>query len=221
MRFYALKRIVSNIASSIVLTLSIASLFSTHAFAADQSVPTDANKVCPIKVGQNIPSIELQDVNGKKVSLNAEIAKKPTILIFYRGGWCPYCNIHLGELKKIEGELKALGYQMVAVSPDLPENLKSTLDKNELTYTLLSDNKAMAVKALGLGFEVDAETYKKYLSYNINLEKESGEKHHILPIPTALILDKEGLVKFSFASPNYKVRIDNSVLLAAAKAALK
>lgn len=195
-------------------------LMSTTLMADQHGVPEDANKVCPIKVGQTIPKISLLDVNGKDVSLNAEIAKKPTVLIFYRGGWCPYCNIHLGELKTIEKDLEALGYQVVAVSPDRPENLKKSLDKNELTYTLLSDNKANAVKTLGLGFKVDDETYKKYLGYNINLEKASGQNHHILPIPTALILDKDGLVRFSFASPNYKVRVDTTVLLAAAKAAL-
>ena len=205
---------------SLISAALVIALLSTQALADRHAVPDDANKVCPIKIGQNIPQLVLQDVNGKDISLNAELAKKPTVLIFYRGGWCPYCNIHLGELKKAEKDLKAMGYQVVAVSPDLPNNLKASLDKNELTYTLLSDSKANAVKALGLGFKVDDETYKKYLGYDINLEKASGEKHHILPIPAALILDKEGLVKFSFTSPNYKVRIDNAVLLAAAKAAL-
>ncbi|WP_086934585.1 peroxiredoxin-like family protein [Agarilytica rhodophyticola] len=184
-------------------------------------VPEDAAKVCPIKVGQEIPKVTLQGIDGKNVDLAAKIGEKPTVLVFYRGGWCPYCNVHLGELKTIESDLKAMGYQIVAISPDLPKNLKQSMDKNEISYTLLSDSKATAVKAMGLAFKVDAETYKKYLGYNIDLEEASGEKHHILPVPAALITDTSGKVRFSFHSPDYKVRIDTDVLLAAAKSALK
>ena len=205
-----------------VLALSLA-LSATNALAGkitDGSVPQDAEKVCPIKVGQNLPDVNVQDVNGKTIKLKDLVSKKPTVMIFYRGSWCPYCNVHLGELKKMEGELEALGYQIIAMSPDLPKNLKESQSEHEMKYTLVSDSKAEASKALGLAFEVDADTYKKYLGYGINLEKASGEKHHILPVPAALVLDQDGLVHFSFVSPNYKVRINNDVLLSAAKAAV-
>lgn len=201
------------------IALFIISVCSPSVMAKD--VPEDAANVCPIKVGQSLPSLTLQDIDGKDFNLNQSIAKKPTVLVFYRGGWCPYCNVHLGELKTIEDSLKKLGYQIIAVSPDLPKNLQASMDKNEITYNLLSDSKATAVKSLGLAFKVDAETYKKYLGYDINLEEASGEKHHILPVPAAIITDTSGKVRFSFHSPDYKVRIDTDVLLAAAKSALK
>jgi len=206
-----------------VLALSLV-LSATNVLAGkltDGRVPHDAEKVCPIKVGQSLPDVNVQDVNGKAINLKDLVSKKPTVMIFYRGSWCPYCNVHLGELKKMETELEALGYQIIAMSPDLPKNLKESQDKHEMKYLLVSDSKAEASKALGLAFKVDADTYKKYLGYGINLEKASGEKHHILPVPAALVLDQEGLVHFSFASPNYKVRIDNDVLLSAAKAAVR
>ncbi len=188
---------------------------------AGKAVPASASDTCPIKVGESIPALTLSGLDAKPVDLNALVAKKPTVLIFYRGSWCPYCNTHLGELQTVEGDLKALGYQVVAVSPDLPKNLKTSVAKNDLSYTLLSDSQVTAAKALGLAFRLDDETYKTYLNYDINLEKASGEKHHVLPIPAAIVLDTEGTVQFVFSSPDYKVRVNKEVLLAAAKAAVK
>lgn len=185
-----------------------------------QDITDDPNKVCPIKVGQSIPSLTLQDIHGKPFDLNKAVAKQATILIFYRGSWCPYCNTHLGELKTVEKDLKALGYQIIALSPDLPSNLKKSMDKNALSYQLVSDSKADAARSLGLAFHVDDELNKLYQGYSIDLNKASGEKHRLLPVPAAVVLDTSGTVQFIFFAPDYKVRISPKVLLAAAEAAL-
>ena len=200
------------------LTLVLAAAAAGVAVAG--KLPTDASMVCPIKVGQSLPPLEVMDIDGAPVKLNDVVAQKPTILVFYRGSWCPYCNTHLAELRNVEADLKKLGYQIVALSPDLPENLKKSVDKNELEYSLLSDSKIAVAKALGLAFELDSETYAKYLGYGINLEEASGEKHHALPVPAAIVLDTNGVVKFTFASPDYKVRINSKLLLAAAESSL-
>lgn len=200
---------------SLYYVLFVLSLSSSFVLAGD--VPTDPNDVCPIKVAQPLPELELIDIEGKKFDLNAAVSRQPTLLIFYRGSWCPYCNTHLGELKTIEPDLEKLGYQIIAVSPDLPQNLKKSVKEHNIDYTLVSDSKALAAKALGLAFKVDAETYKKYLGYGINLEESSGETHHLLPVPAAVLLNTDGAVDFVFSSPNYKVRVDTPVLLAAAK----
>lgn len=202
---------------ALVLTLSSSWLFAE----ASVQLPDTASAVCPIKVGETLPPLLLQGLDGKDVNLGESVAGQPSILIFYRGSWCPYCNVHLGELKTIEAELKQLGYAIIAVSPDLPANLKKSVDKNKLDYRLLSDSKATAAKALGLAYRVDDALYQKLLGYEINLEAASGEQHHILPVPAAIVLDKKGTVKFVFASPDYKVRVDTELLLAAAKSALK
>lgn len=210
------------IRSQYVLQVFTLLFFSVIGFSASSAnLPLTAENTCPIKVGQSLPDLTLHDIEGKAFDLNMAVAKKPTVLIFYRGGWCPYCNVHLADLRKIEGDLKEMGYQMLAISPDLPVNLKKSIEEHGLGYTLISDSKAVAATALGLAFKVDAKTYEKYLSFNINLEKASGETHHALPIPAAILLDTTGMVKFVFAGPDYKTRIDNDVLLAAAKSALK
>ncbi len=190
---------------------------SFSVFAHDQ-IPTDANDVRPIMVGQKVPAANVINAEGKTVSLQLLLAKKPSLVIFYRGGWCPYCNTHLAELRKIEQPLKSKGFQVIAVSPDLPKYLKVTGSKHKLGYTLVSDAKAEAIKALGLAFEMEADMLKKYAEYGIDLEKNSGEKHHLLPVPAALLIDTDGTVVFNFVSPNYKVRVSNNVIMAAADA---
>ncbi len=147
-------------------------------------------------------------------------AEQPTILIFYRGGWCPYCSRHMAELQKIEGQIVEMGYQILAISVDRPEVLRETLTDQELTYTLLSDSPADAMKAFGVAYRVDDNTVARYKSIGIDFEKNTGYDHHILPAPAVFILDQEGTVKFQYVNPDYKQRINGDVLLTAAKAYL-
>ncbi len=185
-------------------------------YASD--VPLSAKDVQPILVGETVPEMALKNIAGDKVMLRALIQEKPTVLIFYRGSWCPYCNTHLANLRKIEDDLKQLGFQIVAVSPDQPAFLKETVQKNQLGYTLLSDSDMALAKALGLAYKVDDDTIQKYDEYGIDLEKNAGRGHHLLPVPAAILVNTEGQVTFTFVAPDYKVRVDNTVLLAAAKA---
>jgi len=197
--------------------------FSLFFFSAqaNNEVPFDAKSVHPIKVGENLPKLILKDIEGDAFDLNKAVSAKRTILVFYRGSWCPYCNVHLGELQTVQESLQQLGYQIIAVSPDRPQNLRTSVEKNTLQYRLVSDSQARAAKALGLAFKVDDATYARYVEdYGIDLESASGEKHHLLPVPAAIVLDTGGQVRFVFSSPNYKVRVNTEELLTAAEAAL-
>ena len=170
-------------------------------FATAQGVVAKkADEVVPIMVSQKIPDVDLQDINGKVFSLRKAVKEKPALLIFYRGGWCPYCNTHLAELRKIEQQLIDKGFQIIAISPDKPKDLRETMDKHKLGYTLASDSERSAIKAFGLAFET--------------------RKRGILPVPTAMLVNKKGEVTFSFVAPNFRVRIDNGIILAAAEAQL-
>ena len=181
---------------------------------------TAAEGLRPLMIGEEIPDLKLKDSGGKEIRLRAVAEEQPLVLIFYRGSWCPYCNLHLAQLQKIDPQLRGLGYRIIAISPDLPENLKTSIDKNELTYTLLSDSTMAAAKAFGLAFTVDDTTLTKYAEYGIDLESASGEKHHMLPVPAVFLVGTDGVVDFVYANPDYKKRIDSEVLLAAAKAAM-
>lgn len=189
-----------------------------HQNTAMHGIVPSADQIHPLLLGSAMPDAAMQTIDGKPTRLKDQVNSKPTVLVFYRGGWCPYCNTQLSELRKIRKPLEDMGYQMIAISPDLPVELNKTLDKDQLDYTLLSDSKAEALTAFGIGFRVDDATIKEYKSYGIDLEKASGENHHALPVPSVFIVDGMGVLQFSYSHPDYKVRVPGKVVLAAAQA---
>ena len=140
------------------------------------------------------------------------------VLTFFRGGWCPYCNLHLSELRLAEEQLKDMGFDIWFISIDKPELLLESLDDPNIGYTIYSDSSLSATRAFGLAFRVDDELNEKYLSYDIDLERASGEDHHVLPAPATYIIGADGVINFAYINPDYKVRLHPDVLLVAAKA---
>jgi len=201
------------------VTLAVLCLATPVVGRAQHGAPTSAQDITPLLIGASVPDVTLQTPDGKAFNLKATVAKKPTVLIFYRGGWCPYCNTYLGQLQAAEAGLLNLGYQILAISPDRPPKLGESVEKGKLTYTLLSDSSMKAAQAFGIAFRVDDVTLEKYKDYGIDLEAASGEKHHLLPVPAVFIVGTDGVIAFVYANPNYKVRLTPEVLLAAAKAA--
>jgi peroxiredoxin len=170
----------------------------------------------PMDVGQRIPDLVLETEDRQSLDLRAEARKKPLVLIFYRGGWCPYCNLQLGQLQAVDSKLSELGYRIIAISPDLPEKLAESRGKHDLSYTLVSDSSMAAARAFGIAFTVDDATLAAYAEHGIDLEKASGKTHHMLPIPSVFIVGTNEVINFVYSNPDYKVRIDPDELLAAA-----
>lgn len=192
------------------LKLIMASLlFSSMVFS---QVPKNAEDVSPLLVGESIPEATLLDAYGKQISLKSIVKNKPTVLVFYRGGWCPYCNTQLGGLAEVEQEVLSLGYQIIAVSPDKYQNLKPTMDSNAVGYTLYADSDATLIKAVGIGYQTP-EASKAFI-----VKKTSMEATNILPVPTVMVLNTDGDILFEYINPNYKVRLSEKLLLAVLKA---
>lgn len=126
----------------------------------------------------------------------------------------------MGELIRIEPTLLELGYQILAVSADSPEVLQQSQTKHKPNYRLLSDHSMRGATALGIAWRLDEQTLEKYRGFGVDLEKASGETHHLLPVPTAYVIGTDGLIKFAYTNPDHRVRIQADVLLAMAKAAL-
>lgn len=205
--------------ASALLCISPFSLFAADTAAPVSAIAKAPTEVHPLLLGSAVPDVTLNALDGKAVSLREVVAGKPALLVFYRGGWCPYCNLQLQGLRLIREKIEALGYQMIAISPDSPESMRKTLDKTPVEYTLLSDAKADAIRAFGLAFQVDASTIEKYKGYGIDLEQASGgETHHALPVPAVYLVDADGTLQFSFVHPDYTVRVPEGVVLAAAEA---
>ena len=206
----------------ITLTLALALGLAAAAGADDavRPIPETAEETHPLAVGASRPSVTLQTAAGAAFDLAAAVRRQPAVLIFYRGGWCPYCNVHLGQLQEAEADLRALGYQILAISPDRPEKLAESVEKLQPDYVLLSDRTMAAAQAFGIAFRVDDATLEKYKGFGIDLEAASGETHHLLPVPAVFIVGTDGRIRFAYANPDYKVRLSPEELLTAAKAAL-
>jgi peroxiredoxin len=153
----------------------------------------------------------LKSLENTDVDLTELISKKRTVLVFYRGGWCPYCNAHLAALAEAEKELLDLGYQIIAISPDAPANLKVTDDKEKLNYLLLSDSTGKLSKSVGIAFQAP-ENYKATIA-----KGSDGMNNSFLPVPAVFILNVNAEIEFEHIAPNFKNRISNDLLIAVAK----
>ena len=180
-------------------------------------VSNSAEEVCPIKIGAEIPDAIIKTLDHKEISIREIIDGKKSIIIFYRGGWCPYCNLHLSDLQNVENDLVKLGYKLIAISMDKPENLIATVDKHTLKYDLYSDSEAEVCKAFGIAFKVEDEYVNKLKEFGMDIEVSSGKNHHILPVPSVFIVDDKGIIKFEYVNPDYKERISGKLLLEAAR----
>lgn len=216
------RKVISQWVWLTAIILAIESQPSVGRSFSNNDVPAQAEDICPVLIGHSIPDAVLKTRDNAPLKLTSAVAEKPTLLIFYRGGWCPFCNHHLGGLQSIESELVDMGFQIIAVSPDRPEKLNESLESQGLSYRLLSDSDMTVAKALGIAFKVDDATVKKYKTdYGIDLEADSGQTHHLLPVPSAFLVARDGTIKFAYVNPDYKVRIKPRVLLEVAKSELK
>lgn len=166
-----------------------------------------AEDISPLLIGEKIPKQDLISVDNKAVSTN-EIFNKKTVLIIYRGGWCPYCNSQLMEMQEIENQIIALGYQIVAISPDSPKFLKETIKEDKLNYQLFSDSDGKFSEALGIAFKREKPKLDKY---------SEGKNPGFLPVPSVFVLDKNREIEFLYINPNYAKRLKGKMLLAVLK----
>lgn len=194
--------------------------FSAFLSAAEvTNIAAAPEKVSPLLPGINAPALHLKDKSGNTIDLAARYREKISVLVVYRGGWCPYCSRQLAGIQEIESQLVKMGAQIIAISPDSPEALaKSTVASPH--YQLLSDNEMQMSQALGLAYFLDDNTALAYRNkLGVNFVDLDGKDKVALPVPAVFVIDKKGLIQFQYANPNYKVRLDESVLLAAVKAA--
>lgn len=193
---------------------------STAIMAADKrtDIHASADLVQPLLPGMDAPVFTVKDVEGRDFRFESSGMEQPLVLTFYRGGWCPYCNLHLSELRLAESQLKEMGFNIWFISIDKPELLLESLDDPSIGYSIFSDSSLDATRAFGLAFRVSDDLHERYLGFNIDIEKASGETHHVLPAPATYIIGTDGIINFAYINPDYKVRLHPDVLLAAARA---
>ena len=195
-----------------ITTAFVFFLITTALYA---QLPENPEDVSPLLIGEKIPPTQLNGSDGKQVNTTDLFSQKKSIVIFYRGGWCPYCNTQMSQIQTIEKELISLGYQIIAVSPDTPEKLNESLDKNKLSYTLLSDKSGALSKTMGIAFKAPGNYGKRLKA----IQGEEAELH--LPVPGVFIVNENSEILFEYINPNYKVRISSELLIAVSTALAK
>lgn len=185
--------------------------------ASHAEISASAEETQPLPAGVAAPSFTARNADGSDFVFDPSSLDRPAMLIFYRGGWCPYCNRHLAELRHVVPELEQRGMDVYFLSADSPANLASALhgDAEGLDYTLLSDARLGAAKAFGLAFRVSDDYYRQAKEYGLDLEEASGETHHALPVPAVYVIDAEGMIRFAHSEPDYTQRLGNDELRAA------
>jgi peroxiredoxin len=213
---------------SILMSAVLLFFLSSFVFGAEQRpfesagvLPASAQEVHPLQVNAHVPELILMGLDGRPFDLNAAIALKPSILVFYRGGWCQYCAAQLAQLQEKAQTLKELGYQIIVISPDRPDKIKKSLEMKQYSYQFLSDSYNIGSKAFGIAYRLNDEENKQYKTLGIDVETASGRKDHVLPVPAIFIVDSSGQIKFVYANPDFRVRLDNEQLIAAATTAVK
>jgi peroxiredoxin len=202
------------------IALLLITLLFTFTSSAKQIAETN-ELVTPLLNGQQVPNVNTVTSTGKTVALSDILAGKKTVLFFYRGGWCPFCNTQMGQLKAIEGQLADMGFQLIGISTDSPADLQKSINNKKLNYQLLSDYNSTVSQAFGLAYFSSQQVTDRYLAKmhltNPLQKNAQGEARLILPAPAVYVIDKNGLVQFNYVNPNYKVRLNEQLLLLAAK----
>jgi peroxiredoxin len=184
---------------------------------ATQALRDSGIKAKALKVGQHAPDVLLPNASGKSIQLSTLWQQGPLILVLYRGGWCPYCNLELRAWQGMLAEVKAKGAQMVAISPQTPDNSLNTQQKNELAFEVLSDSELLASNGFGIAFDMSPELVALYASVGHDLPKTNGNGRWTLPVPATYVIGTDGVIQFAHVDVDYRNRAEPAEILASVK----
>jgi peroxiredoxin len=165
--------------------------------------------------GEAAPDFDLPDARGGRVTLSSLLSSGPVVVSFYRGGWCPYCNLELRALQRVLPELKQLGATLVAISPQTPDKSLSTAEKNDLAFPVLSDAGSNTARAFGIAFDLAEELRPIYAKFGHALPDKNGDDSWVLPIPATFVIAQNGTIAFAYVDIDYRSRIEPSDIIAA------
>jgi len=169
-----------------------------------------------IAAGDSLESFTLDDANGIPITLDQLVAEGPAVFVFYRGGWCPYCNLALRTYQReLLPELDRFGSRLVAISPQSPDQSLSTAEKAELDFTVLSDPASRLARRIGISFQQSEDVLEAQRKLGLDLAQVNAEGSIELPRPTVLIVDQDHTVRFVDVQPDYTARTEVAEILRA------
>jgi len=166
-------------------------------------------------VGDKAHDFTLSNTNGDQVNFYDLLKSGPAIINFYRGGWCPFCSLELKGYQAMVPEINALGASLVAISPELPDNSLSTVEKLSLEFEVLSDLGNTVAKEFGLVFPLEPAIREIYKEFQFDLEKINGDDSWTLPIPATYVVDSDGTIIWADVNANYTSRAEPADVLKA------
>lgn len=213
--------VVSLFPAALILSL-ICSLSIQHGHA-DAPIAETADAVTPLETGDHAPRFTVRTVDDENYDFDPRSLERPAVIITFRGGWCPYCNLHLSELRTVVPEISEMGVDVLFLSGDRPELLYDSLnqetqdDIDGLAYTILSDADANAAIAFGIAFRAPDRYLEMLPKRGNDIDESSMTRHGVLPVPAVYAVDRSGKIAYSFVNADYKVRLPAAELLAAAE----
>lgn len=168
-----------------------------------------------VQAGEAAPDFTLANARGEAVTLSGLLARGPVVLTFYRGGWCPYCNLQLRAYQRALPEIRAAGGTLVAIAPEKPDDTLSTAEKNALAFEVLSDADGAVGAAYRLYFELSPELKALYAAGGNDLSKRNADGRWHLPIPATYVIGTDGRVARAFVDVEYRNRAETADILAA------
>jgi peroxiredoxin len=174
-----------------------------------------------LKAGDPAPRFVLPATDGVRVSSQDLLAKGPLVLTFYRGVWCPYCNLDLKAIEEVAPRIRALGATLVAVSPQTASNSRRSQAANNLSYPILTDKGGETAAAFGIRFRLQDELIELYKRLKVDLSMINGEQSWTLPMPARYVIDREGVIAYAEVNPDYTRRPEPDELLPVLERLLK
>lgn len=168
-------------------------------------------------VGDKAPNFALANAFGKTIKLEDELKKGPVVLVFYRGAWCPYCNLHLRALQESLPEFTKYGARLITITPQTPDKSAEQLKEDGFQFEVLSDLDSSVMKNYNLYFELPNDLVAVYKKFGINIETYNGNGRNVLPVPGSFVIDQKGVIRSTQSSTDYKKRMEPKAMVEALK----
>ncbi len=210
---------------SIVVSISTFNVFSQNHVTKDKTVSKDAemvmvNGISPadaaknaLNVGAKMPAFTLGDINGKVVKSDDLLKRGNLVVVFYRGAWCPFCNLYLRKLQENLSQIKAQGANLVAISVENPDRSLTVTQKNKVEFTVLSDPNFDVARKFGIVYEMPKDTSELYKSRGLDVAKYNSMEKAELPLSATYIVNSKGKIVYAFLDPDFKKRSEPAVII--------
>jgi peroxiredoxin len=165
-----------------------------------------------LRSGDRCPEFRLKNAMGLEIA-SGQLLKQPLVISFYRGAWCPYCNLEIHALSAALPEIRAQGAELVAITPQLPEKSLQQTSESDIEFEVLSDIGNRLAKEFGLVFTLPESLRPVYQAWGVDLPEYNGDKSFQLPVPATYIIDREGIIRYHYVNSDYTRRLEPAIVV--------